>query len=410
MSAPTAPDELPEPVTSAGAVREMADAIRASGWFCIDLEFVSEGRYIPDLGLAQLSWGDVDEPTVAAIDPLAVDPGPVVALVGDPTLETVLHAAQADLALLAARHDVQPHAVVDTQIAAGFLGLGDQIGYGPLVEKVLGVRLDKGGQFTQWLGRPLSGEQLRYALDDVRYLPRVWAELRGELERRGRLGWVEEESARLVASYAHRAPPEEAYRRLRGWSALRGRSQGALRGLAAWREREALRLNMPPSRIIPDRTMVELARRIPDSARGLSEARGISEGAVRRFGEELLRALREGADDPTERERPRPPLPDAAQSWASMLTSLLAAFCREGEVAPRFVASRGDAEELARWWLAGGEDERPDLALLSGWRRELAGERLLDWLRGRAAIVADPDAPAGVGLVPLPPDDGAPLA
>lgn len=406
MSAPATTAELPEPVTSAGAVREMAEAIRESGWFCIDLEFVSEGRYVPDLGLAQLSWGDVDEPTVAAIDPLAVDPGPVVALVGDPALETVLHAAQADLSLLAARHDVQPHAVVDTQIAAGFLGLGDQIGYGPLVEKVLGVHLDKGGQFTQWLGRPLSGEQLRYALDDVRYLPRVWAELRGELEHRGRLGWVEEESARLVASYARRAPPEEAYHRLRGWSSLRSRSQGALRGLAAWREREALRLNMPPSRIVPDRTMVELARRIPDSERGLTEARGISDGTVRRFGTEMLGALRAGADDPPERERPRPPLPDAAQSWASMLTSLLAAFCREGEVAPRFVASRSDAEELARWWLAGGEDDRPELALLSGWRRELAGERLLDWLHGRAVIVADPDAPAGIGLVPRAPSPG----
>jgi hypothetical protein len=92
-----------------------------------------------------------------------------------------------------------------------------------------------------------------------------------------------------------------------------------------------------------------------------------------------------------------------------MLTSLLAAFCREGEVAPRFVASRAEAEELARWWLAGGEEERPELALLSGWRRELAGERLLEWLRGHAAIVADPDAPAGIGLVPLPPSDEPPL-
>ena len=401
MSVPTASSKLPEPATSPEAVREMADAIRDSGWFCLDLEFVSEGRYVPDLGLVQLSWGDVDEPTVAAIDPLAVDPGPVVTLVSDPTLETVFHAAQADLALLSTRHDVQPHAVVDTQIAAGFLGLGDQIGYGPLVEKIIGIKLDKGGQFTQWLSRPLSHEQLRYALDDVRYLPRVWAELRGELDRRGRLGWVDEESARLVASYTHRTPPHEAYRRLRGWAALNTRSQGALRGLAAWREHEALRLNMPPSRIVPDRTMVELARRIPNNTRGLTEARGMSDGTVRRFGDKLIHALHEGANDPPKRERPRPPLSDAAQSWSSMLTSLLAAFCREGEIAPRFVASRADAEELARWWLSGEGDEHPDLALLSGWRRELAGERLLNWLHGKAAIVADPNAPAGIGLVPL---------
>lgn len=402
MSAPAATPTLPEPATSAEAVQEMAEAIRACGWFCIDLEFVSEGRYVPDLGLVQLSWGDVQEPTVASIDPLAVDPGPVVALVGDPALETVLHAAQADVALLVERHGVQPHAVVDTQIAAGFIGLGDQIGYGPLVQSVLGVRLDKGSQFTQWLDRPLSSEQLRYALDDVRYLPRVWALLRQELKRRNRLGWVEEESVRLVASYARRSPPEETYRRLRGWSGLRLRSQGALRGLTAWREREARLLNLPPSRIVPDRTMVELARRVPEHARGLAEARGISAGTVRRYGEQMVRALQEGAADPPERGGSRPPLPDSAQGWASMLTALLAALCREAEVAPRFVASRGDAEELARWWADGGAHPPPKLSLLSGWRYELAGERLVNWLCGRSAIVASPDAPAGIALAPLP--------
>ena len=406
MSAAGASAPPPEPATSASAVREVAAAIRGCGWFCIDLEFVSEGRYTPDLGLVQVGWGDVEDPTVAAIDPLAVDPGPVVCLVGDPELETVLHAAQADVSLLASRHGVSPQAVVDTQIAASFIGLGDQIGYGALVESLLGVHLDKGGQFTQWLDRPLSGEQIRYALNDVRYLPRAWARLRRELEDRGRLGWVEEESARLVSTYARRSPPAEAYRRLRGWASLSPRAQGALRGLAAWREGEARRLNLPPSRIVPDRTVVELARRIPRSAPGLAEARGLSQGTVRRYGDQMLHALREGAEDPPERRAARPPLPDSAQGWATMLTALLTALCRAEDVAPRFVASRGDAEELARWWAGGGRQPPPGLPLLSGWRHELAGKHLVSWLYGRSAIVAEAGAPAGIALTPRPHPDG----
>ncbi len=407
MSAAGPAASPPEPATSTSAVAEIAQAIRACGWFGIDLEFVSEGRYVPDLGLVQVSWGEVEDPQVAAVDPLAVDPGPVVSLVGDPAIRTIVHAAQADVSLLAARHAVTPRAVVDTQIAAGFVGLGDQIGYGALVESLLGVHLDKGGQFTQWLDRPLSSEQIRYALDDVRYLPRTWERLRRELLRRGRLGWVEEESARLVAHYAHRPPPAEAYRRLRGWAGLRARSQGALRGLAAWREGEAMRLNLPPSRIVPDRTVVELARRIPGTAAGLAEARGLSQGTVRRYGEQMMRSLREGAAEPPERPRPRPPLRDSAQGWATMLTALLAALCRAEEVAPRFVASRSDAEELARWWAGEGGEPPPELPLLAGWRRELAGDRLLSWLSGRSAILADASAPAGITLAPRPETDGA---
>lgn len=402
MSGPGSDARAPEPATSAPAVREIADGIRACGWFAVDLEFVSEGRYVPDLGLVQVAWGEVGDPEVAAIDPLAVDPGPVVALVGDPERETVVHAAQADVSLLADRYGITPQSVIDTQIAAGFLGLGDQIGYGALVESLLGVRLDKGGQFTRWLDRPLSDDQIRYALNDVRYLPRAWQRLSADLAGRGRLGWVEEESARLVARYARRASPEEAYRRLRGGASLRPRAQGALRGLAAWREAEAMRLNLPPSRIVADRTVVELARRIPGSAAEMEEARGLSRGTVRRYGEQMMRALREGAQDPPERPRPRPPLSDAAQGWAAMLTALVAALCRSQEVAPRFVASRSDAEELARWWARGGAEPAPDLPLLSGWRRELAGERLLSWLAGRAAILADARAPAGIALAPRP--------
>ena len=177
--------EPPDPIATPAEVAEVAAAVRRAGRLYFDLEFVSDGRYVPELALIQVAWGDPEHPQVVAVDPLAVDPAPLVALVADPAVETVLHAGQGDLSLLATRAGVEGRAIVDTQLAAALLGLGDQLGYAALVELLLGVVLDKSHQFTAWTRRPLDPEQLRYALDDVRYLPAVWAELAARLEARG---------------------------------------------------------------------------------------------------------------------------------------------------------------------------------------------------------------------------------
>ena len=288
-------------VTTAEGVEAVADGIRAAGAFTLDLEFVPEGRYVPDLGLVQVGWDDgggIDSLAVAAIDPLAVDATPVLTLVGDPEIETITHAAQGDLAILAHRFSVHAQALRDTQIAAAFLGFGDQIGYAPLVESTIGVHLEKGSQYTEWLRRPLTSEQLTYALDDVRYLGMIWEQQRQALSDDGRLQSVLEECARLAETAASRPPPEEAYRRVKGWSGLRSRPLGALRQLAAWREREARRSNRPPSRVLNDRSMLELARAAPSSEDGLHAVRGVDSGIVRHHSDKLIRAIREGAADP----------------------------------------------------------------------------------------------------------------
>ena len=384
-------------------VEAIAERIRAAGAFTLDLEFVPEGRYVPELGLVQVGWpaGAADGALeVAAIDPLAADSEPVLALVADPAIVTVTHAAQGDLALLAHRFGIHGQAVRDTQIAAAFLGLGDQIGYGPLVERLLGVYLHKGSQYTEWLQRPLTPEQLTYALDDVRYLGAIWEELRDELVERDRLDWVLEECARLAVSAARRLPPEESYRRVKGWSGLRSRPLGALRELAAWREREALRGNRPPSRVLNDRSLVELARTAPGSEDGLASVRGVDAGVVRHHGAELLRAIRDGAADPPELEQARAPLPPRGEVWAAALHGLVRARALSARVAPRFVGPRSDIEAVVRWWLEGDREELPDVPLLRGWRGELVGAAALEWLRGDAALVVDPDSEAGIELEP----------
>jgi len=396
----TAPSRLPQPLVSSEDVEVVATSIRRAARFALDLEFMSEDRYVPDLALVQVAWDLGEGVEAVAIDPLAVDPRPVLELLGDPDVETVLHAGQADLALIGHAFDIAGRTIVDTQIAAAFLGMGDQIGYAPFIARTLGVEIDKGGQFTEWLKRPLTGDQLTYALDDVRYLLPAWLDVLDALEDRGRTSWVVEESTRLADTWAERIPPEEQYRRVSGWASLRPRQQGSLRAVAAWREREALEHNRPPSRIINDRSMLELARRPPRTQEAMRDVRGVSEGTVRRYGRAILEALQAGAEDPPPPEPRRRQPPAAVQVWAGMLGGLVQAHCRDADIAARFVASRSDLDTLALWWFEGDRDDEPDLPVLRGWRRALVGDAALDWLQGRTVIVADPDAPLGVRLEP----------
>ena len=385
--------------TTARELNEIVERVREAGSLAFDLEFVPEGRYIPELALVQVAWGNPDEPELAAIDPLEVDVAPFAELVADEGIETIAHAAQADLAILAGSYETQGRAVIDTQIAAAFAGYGDQIGYAALVQSTLGVRLHKGSQYTEWLRRPLSRKQLAYALDDVRYLGRVWGELRARLEGE-RLAWAIEECERLAATAWRRPTPGESYRRVKGWSRLNARERGALRELAAWREREALRANRPPSRVLNDRSMLELARTGATSEDGLRAVRGVDEGVVRRHGRRLLTAIEEGAANPPEREPSRAPLAPAGDVWAAALHGLVRALALEAGVAPRFLGPRSEIEAVVRWWIEGDREAPPPLPLLDGWRGRLAGDAILAWLGGEAALVADPASEAGVRLEP----------
>lgn len=393
---------MTDPIVDSGHVREVAAALSEARLFALDLEFLSENRYVPVLALVQVAWGPPEEPHVALIDPLAADVEPVLEQVSDPAVTTVLHAAQGDLSLLSDRFGLVAGGVVDSQIAAAFLGLGDQIGYTRLIEALLGLPLDKSHQFTDWLERPLSAEQLHYAAADVRHLLPAWHLLEERLTELGRLAWVEQESARLAREAARRLPPEEAWTKVKGAERLSPVQLGRLREVAGWRERTALDTNTPPSWLIKDRPLLELARTPPGTPGELLRRRDVSERTVRRYGREILNALERGGREPLTVPRPAPRLADRYRTWVAVLQGLIQARCGEAELAPRLVASRDDAEMLVRWWVEGGRSAEPDLPLLTGWRRELAGQAALDWLAGETAVAADPRDDSGLKLVPVP--------
>ncbi|MEQ1870774.1 MAG: ribonuclease D [Vicinamibacterales bacterium] len=224
----------------------------------LDTEFVRERTFRARLGLVQVVVAN----EVALVDAVRVtDLSPLSAILSDTRTRKILHSCSEDLPVLRRATGVSLGPLFDTQIAAAFAGLGPSLSYAALIFALLGVQLDKDETRTDWLRRPLSPEQLRYAADDVEYLPEAAAELERRLVALGRLEWAVEDSAALAASDADGPAPEDAWRRVKGLDRHPPSVRAVARGLAAWREREAARLDVARPFLLRDETLIALARR-----------------------------------------------------------------------------------------------------------------------------------------------------
>ena len=296
----------------------------------------------------------------------------------------VVHAGRQDLDLLRRAWDTEVRNVFDTQIAAGFVGLGASMGYGRLVDSVLRVRLPKGETFARWDARPLSEAQLAYARADVAHLVPLAGELRRRLEARGRLAWALEECRPLERPGDER-DPAQAFRRLARVNQLKPRELAVAQALAAWRERTAEAENRTTNAVVGDAQLSELARRQPRDRRGLREVRGLYPRTINRHGDALLAAVAEGNHAPPLRLDGDRPRPDAdAAPLVALGEALVRARAREAGLAYELIAARADLAAVVAYVRNGGEE--PDTRTLQGWRRELVGEDLLDLLRGHRSL------------------------
>ena len=321
------------------------------------------------------------------VDALApgIDLAPLGALLTDPAVTKVFHAARQDIEIFLLLFDAVPRPLFDTQIAAMVAGFGDQVGYDALVAALADGQIDKAHRFSDWAARPLSPAQIAYAAADVTHLRGVYEKLRERLARDGRLDWVAEEMAVLANPATYRADPEAMWERLRPRTGNR-RQLGVLRAIAAWREREAQRANIPRQRMLKDETLLEIAATAPETPEALARARGVSDGFARgRVGASLLAAIAAALalpgsalpEAPGGREGPRP-----SPALVALLKVLLAAKCEAHHVAPKLVASSEDIDRLAI-------EDAPAVAALHGWRREVFGADALALRQGRVALSVD---------------------
>ena len=292
-------------------------------------------------------------------------------------------------------------------MVVAFLGYGLQVGFVALLERVLKVRIRKDQTYTDWVRRPLRPEQLVYAREDVVHLLPLYDRLRADLEKRDRVGWVEEE-LRLLEEPARFAPvpADERYRGVKGWMRLRGRELAVLRALAAWRERAASRANVRPNFLANDIVLTSLAARPVETLEDLKQVRGLTAGAVERHGRGILAAIRTGLSCPPE-QRPVPPDRIRRKSPPPGLTALLRAavqaVAEREDMASEVIASGRDIDALGFFAMSPSDGGVPEeVAVAHGWRRALVGETLLAIARGELAMRYDPGRREVVGDVVRP--------
>jgi len=356
-----------------------AAAVRRAEWLAVDTEFIRERTYFPRLCLIQVA----SEEIAACIDPLRLeDLSPLRELLLDPSIIKVFHAARQDMEIFLHLWNALPAPLFDTQPAAALLGIGDQIGYGTLIQQVLQVNLPKDHSRTDWSRRPLQKEQTRYALDDVIYLGRAYLKMRRQLAELGRLEWLQSEFEQLTDPGTYVLEPMEMWRRVKGRQYLKGTRLAVLQQLAAWREEQALERDLPRRWILKDDVLLEIARRTPRTLQELSRIRGVESAFVRNNGEALLYRVRQGLEAPREQwpvEKSRPDkLSSDEEAALDILGGALRLIAEKADLSPQVIASRKDLAAL----LKGDEQAR----LLKGWRREVAGEPLQKLLQGEYCI------------------------
>jgi len=353
-------------VTTSPSLAELAAELQSCDLVGLDTEFLRERTYRAELCLVQLS----SRSDAWCVDPLAIaDLSALAGMLTAPAITKVMHASRQDVEVLFPIAGlVRP--VFDTQIAAALTGLPAQIGYGELVRRLLGKELSKSHTRTDWSRRPLSPEQIEYALDDVRYLLPLKAQLEEQLERSGRLGWLTEELLALEDTRNISTDPDEAWLRVKGLRSLDPARERLAQLLAAWRERRAIERNRPRGWILDDAALRDIVMQVPRSIEAIGAIPEFPAGVLKHCGTEILDCIRAAAVP-----EPPPPLnarmrPDPAKTaLVKKLGALNQTLAADLGLSPEVLATRRDLELLV--------DGRRDVGVLRGWRREVVGNRML---------------------------------
>ncbi len=352
---------------------------RERDYVAVDTEFMRVDTFYPIAALLQVGDGRC----AYLIDPLTIaDWTAFAALLDDPAVVKVLHACSEDLEVLWRLTGTLPAPLFDTQLAAGYLNIGFSMGYSRLVQAVLGIELPKGETRSDWLQRPLSEMQVRYAAEDAQHLAELYEALLPKLSDDKR-AWVLEDGAELVANLQRETDPDEAYREVKQAWRLKPRQLAVLRVLAAWRERQARARNQPRNRILREHSLWPLARTQPTDLVSLARIDDMHPRTVRQDGETLLELIRHAAATP-EAQWPAPlpePLPLDASGLLKRLRAVGQREAQRLEIAPELMLRKKVLEALLKSGYPNGPYELPDS--LRGWRRERMGQALLDVLEAK---------------------------
>jgi len=365
-------------ITDTDSLARFCRSLKGEPYITIDTEFMRDRTYWPKLCLVQVAG----EKAAVAIDSLSpeLDMAPFVELLMDESQLKVLHACRQDLEIFYRLCGGKlPRPIFDTQVAAMVCGFGEEVAYETLVNRLAKAKLDKSSRFTDWSSRPLSPQQIRYALSDVTHLRTIFERLAELIDQAGRRDWVFEELESLLDPAIYELDPDEAWRRLK-FRSREPRFVGLVQALAAWRERKAQARDLPRNRIIRDDLLLEVAANRPTDVDSLKkiERVNLDRESVKEVAALIAEVMaRDEAELPT-LPPPRQP-PKGVGPVVDLLKVLLKLCSEESGVAQRLIAGSADLEALA-------EDDAADIPALKGWRHDIFGKMALDLKHGRTAL------------------------
>lgn len=362
-------------IDTPSALNALVERLKGDPCVAVDTEFVWERTFFARLGLIQCGTHDG---TCFLIDTVALpDLAPLGEILENPAIEKILHDAPQDLMILRRATGAIPQNIFDTRMAAGFAGLSSEISLQNLLVSLLEVQLPKGHTRADWMARPLSKEQLDYAADDVRYLPRAARLLREKAREAGIEPWLNAELALLNdPALTEERSPLDSYRRIRGGGRLSPRSLAVLRELAAWREEEAKRLDLPRQHVVDDSELLSVSFALPVLEADFEKCRDLRRRTEKQYSEALLAAVSCGLALP-ESECPASTAgPDERKLGKERITAAVESIRKYAEarqVDARLVSTKNDVVTL----LHDGPNALPETnRLLRGWRKELLSEFL----------------------------------
>jgi ribonuclease D len=377
-------------ITSSAQLTDLCRRLARAQRIGIDTEFVSEDTFRPELCLVQVAT----ESELAVIDPYRVknlDEFWRTLATGEHV--TIAHAAREELNFSLHECGNPPANLFDSQIAAGLCSTEYPSSYGGVVMKFLGKQAAKGEQRTDWRRRPLSDEQIDYALEDVRYLLPLHDVLQRQLKRHSRLGWLAEEMETWLRDVCE-ARERPRWRKVSGIGGLSPRSLAIVRHLWQWRQQEAERRDMPPRRVLRDDLIVELAKRKTDQPDRIRQVRGMQHGLKSDTIEQLAACVRRGLAEPLDDDdrRMRHQMPPQLNLLGQFLSPALTSICRSANVATSLAGTATDVRDLIAYRLQFGDAIDNQTPLLArGWRAELVGNLIDDLLSGKKSIrIGDP--------------------
>ena len=376
-------------ITSTDSLKDFCNSALLSAYVTVDTEFLREKTYYSKLCLIQMAFpGDgVNDSALIDVQSENIDLNPIFELFENENILKVFHAARQDLEIFYINDNIFPKPFFDTQVAAMVCGFGEQVGYETLARKLALVSVDKSSRFTNWAQRPLSDEQLNYAISDVTHLRTVYEELRVMLDENERSHWVDEELAVLLDPKTYLNDPLKSWKRIK----LRNNNLGFLaliKSLANFRETEAQSRNIPRNRVLRDEMILELASMRPKVLSDLKKSRLLNEDSKRGWlGEGIISAL--NAPIPLSEEeqitiKPSETRKIGSNGLTELLKVLLKANSEKWGVAQKLIASSADLDILAS-----GEDL--PIPALNGWRKTIFGEDALKLKLGKIALSAEND-------------------